>query len=198
MTIARQAAGARRFAADTIGMESRSGTGSTMAATVAVRKWLPHFCWKRSIATLLDLPCGDHHWMASVELPRTRYTGADVIEDVVREAKRNRPDREFAVLNVLTDPVGKHDLIMCRDLLVHLDLSSAATAVRNFIESKSKYLAVTDFPDAKINSELCEAQEGWGWRQLNMTLEPFEMTSFVDGVCEDYDSRKFLNVYRIN
>src|SRR5664279_1649792 len=43
--------------------ETRSGLGSTVQSTQAIREALPKLIAELQIRTLLDIPCGDFNWM---------------------------------------------------------------------------------------------------------------------------------------
>src|ERR1700683_3686127 len=49
--------------------ESRSGLGSSLAQTEAVRAALPTLCRDLGISSMLDIPCGDLNWIRHVDLP---------------------------------------------------------------------------------------------------------------------------------
>lgn len=61
------------------GRESVSGTGSSLYQTRELRKALPEIFENLQIETILDIPCGDFHWMKKVVSEQIQYTGADVV-----------------------------------------------------------------------------------------------------------------------
>ena len=82
--------------------------------------------------SLLDAPCGDHRWMAGVELDLDRYVG---MESSRRSSKTcgALPARHAAKLHLgdLTrDPLPRCDLILSRDCLVHFSFATLAQAMR--------------------------------------------------------------------
>ena len=56
---------------------SVSGVGSELAATAAIRERLPALLQERGVRSMLDAPCGDHRWMASVALDLDLYVGME-------------------------------------------------------------------------------------------------------------------------
>ena len=60
------------------GTESVSGPGSTEAATASVRARLPAVLADLGATSLLDIPCGDAHWIGSCLPAQVRYTGASL------------------------------------------------------------------------------------------------------------------------
>ena len=68
------------------GAESRSGIGSGLAATERIRAELPPLLHHLGVRRLLDVPCGDFHWMAHVDLAAAgvgAYVGGDLVEEIV-------------------------------------------------------------------------------------------------------------------
>lgn len=63
--------------------ETVSGGGSTLHYTEKVRQTLPGLLADLNIGTMLDLPCGDYHWMSEIELPVAHYIGADIVPHLV-------------------------------------------------------------------------------------------------------------------
>lgn len=96
------------------GSESPSGPGSSLDQTAGLRVALPGLCRRYQVATLLDLPCGDGHWMAGVALPGIRYLGADLLPEVVARAAARSPERAFLQLDLTTSPLPPADMLLCR------------------------------------------------------------------------------------
>ena len=103
-----------------------------------------------SIRTMLDIPCGDGHWMSQVGLELEHYIGGDIVEDLVSESRaRWRPSTgisEFVRLDLIHDLLPKVDLVFCRDCLVHLSFADALQALEKIQTSGSRYLLTTTFP----------------------------------------------------
>src|ERR1035437_5438770 len=51
------------------GAESPSGPGSSLDQTARLQQALPELFHRFGVRTILDLPCGDAHWMAAIALP---------------------------------------------------------------------------------------------------------------------------------
>jgi hypothetical protein len=178
-----QAQGAARYVAmqHAVGRESMSGPGSSLEATAEIREWLPWILEKLGAKSMADVPCGDHHWLATVDIP-CGYHGYDLLPELVEANRYGFPARRFDVLNAISD-VPDGDVILCRDLLVHLSLEHAACVLARFRESGARYLLLTTYPGVK-NHELSQSHPGWGWRPLDMEAEPFRLVPTGDGVME--------------
>jgi SAM-dependent methyltransferase len=183
------------------GTESRSGMGSSLTQTAVVRAALPTLCKEFSVQSMLDVPCGDFHWMQHVELPGVHYLGADIVPSLIATNQRSHGtrSRQFIVLDIVADIPPCVDLVICRDLLVHLSEAEIRCALANIKRSGSRLLLTTSFDARDHNVDL----EGSDWRPLNLRRPPFSwpapMQRIVEGCTEeggDY-ADKGLSLWRI-
>lgn len=171
------------------GDESRSGKGSGLAQTEAVRRELPPLLHRLGVGTLLDASCGDFFWMSQVELGDVRYTGVDIVEEMIAENERRHgaATRRFLCLDVTRGALPRADLVLCRDCLVHLTLERALAAVANFKRSGATYLLATTFTGRRENHDFDAAL---GWRPLNLQLPPFNFPAPVALIDEQYSGEE--------
>ena len=152
------------------GRESRSGEGSGLAQTVVIRRELPKMIAALGIESVLDAGCGDFHWLSRVNLAGATYVGVDIVEDCIKHCARYENERrKFLCSDVVNDPLPKADLIICRDVLVHLSYENCRKALANFKASGAKYLLTTTFPK-HANRDL---EGDLIWRPLNLEQAPF-------------------------
>ena len=156
-----------------VGTESLSGAGSTRFQTRVIRNKLPKLFRELGVKSMLDIPCGDFHWMRDVDLAEIHYTGADVVEEMVRKNQQlfGGPLRAFECFNLINGPLPAADLVLCRDCLVHLPFEDALAAIETIRRSKCQWLLTTTFTRDTPNADLDAA----GWRALNLTLPPFNL-----------------------
>ena len=162
-------------------MESKSGQGSTLFQTRNVIRELPILLKKHDIKSMLDIPCGDFHWMKEVDLTGVEYIGADIVPEIVQDNQTKYPDRKFEVLDIVHDKLPQVDLILCRDLMFHLPLGTILKALNNIANSGTKYFLCTSHtwksePNAEINVG--------DWRKLNMMESPINLPPFIDLIVE--------------
>jgi hypothetical protein len=181
--------------------ESASGEGSSLAQTAALAAQLPQVLKKLGVKSILDIPCGDFHWMQHVPLPGVHYTGADIVASLA-ESNRSKyagEHREFILANLLTDELPAAGLIFCRDCLVHFSFRDIQLALQNIGRSKARYLAITHFPEEAENSDIVTG----GWRPLNFCRAPFhfpEPQILINEKCTELGgafSDKSLAVWKI-
>ena len=169
------------------GPESRSGEGSGLAATALLREELPVLLRRVGARRLLDVPCGDFHWMRHVDLRGVEYVGGDIVEAIVErnEALFGEPGRRrFVRVDLTAGPLPDADVMLCRDCLVHLSYANIARALRVVQASGVRYLLTTTFPSIDANADAADGD----WRPLNLRLAPFGLPaplwSLAEG-CEE-------------
>lgn len=162
--------------------ESLSGAGSSLAETESLRRELPALFKRLGVTSLLDVPCGDFHWMSRLDLSGVSYVGADIVSGLI-ESNRQRfgSPLEFRVLDVTADPLPQVDLILCRDLLIHLGTRDAARALANILRSGSRLLLVSHYFDRKENLDIPSGD----FRPINLTRAPFDLPQPAERIDED-------------
>jgi hypothetical protein len=177
------------------GDESASGTGSSLAATEVVRTILPQIVRRFGIASLLDIPCGDFNWMQHLDLPISRYIGADVVEELIAENRRRFSDskRTFLSLDLTTDPLPPSDLVLCRDCLFHFSFFDISRAIANIMRSDVKLLLTTTYPTLHRNRNVVTGE----WRPLNLQIAPFSFPEPLMLIDEKSDD-KHLGLWRVS
>lgn len=168
--------------------ESVSGGGSDEDATRVIRDALPRIFAEKDTKSFLDAPCGDFHWMQSVDLRGIDYTGGDIVAPLIEQNRKThqRAGIRFLHLDVIHDRLPAVDLVLCRDWLVHLPLADATKALRNIARSGSRWLLTTTFPSRTENQEIAAGK----WRPLNLQAAPFhlpEPDELINEECADAD-----------
>ena len=79
------------------GKDSVSGTGSDAHQTKTITRELQNLFDEYNISTMLDIPCGDFHWMKKVVLNRIDYIGADIVEELIQKKHRNVRRRTYPI-----------------------------------------------------------------------------------------------------
>lgn len=152
--------------------ESNSGIGSSMESTNEIRKTLPVIIEEYSIESILDAPCGDYHWMKTVD-KKCNYIGGDIVHDLItiNNEKYSSDKVHFMHIDIITSELPKVDLIICRDCLQHLSYENIFKALNNFKQSGSKYLLVTSYPSTLKNWNIYDGN----YFPLNLRKFPFNL-----------------------
>jgi hypothetical protein len=151
--------------------ESRSGVGSSLDSTRAVRARLPSALKELDVRVLLDVPCGDFEWMQHVDLAGIDYIGGDIVPSIVAENQRRYASatRRFIDLDLTRDPLPDADVLLCRDCFVHLSYANIAAALANIARSSIRFLFMTSFPGRGDNHDVMDGD----WRPLDFEAPPF-------------------------
>jgi hypothetical protein len=155
--------------------ESRSGEGSTVEAATAIVREIPYLFQRINVRTMLDIPCGDLHWMQHLDLGATDYTGADIVESLIENNnyKFGHPGRRFQVMDLISGPLPKVDLILSRDCLIHLTVPMIFSCLNSIVQSGSEYLLTSHYPwRGYLNNEEVDGII-LGGRRINLEADPF-------------------------
>lgn len=156
--------------------ESYSGPGSSLSATKIIREKLPELLKQYNITSMLDIPCGDFNWMKEVNLSIS-YIGADIVGKIIdkNKEKYSRPDRRFVQIDVLKEELPMVDLILCRDLFIHLSNNDILKSLENIKKSKSKYLLVNSYRGLRENRDIATGRG----HPINLSISPFYFPSHL-------------------
>jgi Methyltransferase domain. len=139
--------------------------------------------------------------MKSVDLNNIDYTGADIVEELVRKNQERyaKDGVRFQCANMVEDALPRVDLVFCRDCLVHFSFADAFSALESVCNSQSEYLLTTTFTGKRDNRDIVTGQ----WRVINLELAPFELPKplkTIDEGCTQHDGAyedKALGLWRI-
>jgi SAM-dependent methyltransferase len=162
-------------------IETRSGGGSTLESTKPLRNALPKLFDTFNIKSILDIPCGDFHWMKEVNLTGIEYVGADIAEVFVNDNRLNYPQHEFLHLDITEDPLPKKDLVIVRDCFIHLSYENIKKSLENIKNSGSTYLLTSSRRNLIENKDILDSD----FRQINMEINPFYLNPIY---CIDEDT----------
>lgn len=164
--------------------ESRSGAGSTLAATESVRRSLPPLFEELDAGSLLDAPCGDFNWIRHVpELTRLRYIGGDIVQPLIEKNRERYSGASvtFEHLDISTAPLPDVDLWLCRDCLIHLSFDDIDRVLANFKCSSIRYWLLTTHRHVERNSDIPTGH----CRMLNLERPPFRFPTPLRYVPDD-------------
>ena len=167
---------------------SLSGPGSTVERTEAIRETLPKLLKELDCQVFIDAPCGDLKWMQHVELPVERYIGVDVIGELIESNQKQfaNEQRSFLHLDLVQQALPKADLVLNRDMLIHLSFEDIAKFVALLKQSGCRYLLTSHFPDQTDNSDIRTGD----WRPVNLEIAPFHFPAPSQILDERYTQNK--------
>ena len=162
---------------------------------------LPALVRELEVTSVLDVPCGDFFWMQHVDLAGIEYLGGDIVPDLIEANRRAhaRPGVAFQIIDLISGPVPKADLVFMRDCLVHLSNDHVRAALANIAKSGSTWLLTTTFPNGAANEDILTGE----WRALDLTKPPFELPQperlFAEGQAhlKGQKGNKMMGLWRI-
>ena len=168
--------------------ESKSGYGSSLAMTVSLRRELPKLIDLFEVKSIIDVPCGDFNWMKEVDLSHIRYTGGDIVKELIDKLQNefSGDNVNFFEFDLTSNQIPCFDLVLIRDCLFHLSTLDILEVLSNFVKSKSKYLLTTshlnngDF----VNREILSGD----FRRLDLFSDPYFLPKeFLFEIVEEAD-----------
>jgi hypothetical protein len=159
-----------------------SGAGSTLDATATLRARLPGLLAELGATSLLDVGCGDLHWMSKLELP-CPYLGIDIVPAVIARnvAEYGNETRQFAVSNAVSDALAPADVVLCREVIFHLSFADSRALLRNLLSTGCRWIMLTSDSATRFNADI----ESGGARILNLEIAPFRLGAPMQTVEED-------------
>jgi hypothetical protein len=175
--------------------ETRSGAGSTLAATETLRAHLSQLCRFLGIRQIVDAGCGDLNWMNRISETFDLYLGLDVVPGIIEEMEAlygRRRGHFFAQRDLTQDDLPRADAILCRDVMTHLSNDQVKDALARIKASGARYLFATSY-GTEQNRDI----SGGDWRPLDLTKAPFDLPKPMLHIDERLDGSKLLGVWPI-
>jgi len=168
------------------GSGNKSGPGSSMIQTIAIRTFLPVLLQKYNINTFLDISCGGMNWLPHVLKlrPNMNFIGLDVADTIIEENKKKFKTQKrwsFRCWDATKETItAEADMAMCRHTMMHLSLENAKKMLDNLWQTSNKILlrsheSVTRNPDTNRRHLIKGRGGGYHWAHMNMRLEPFNL-----------------------
>lgn len=169
------------------GTESVSGPGSSLEATALARETIGRIIAEHHVQTVLDIPCGDVHWIGSCLPPGVKYIGGDIVPDIVaRNQAAHARLGEFKVIDIVNDDLPPADLLLVRDCFIHLPNAMVRKALANIRRAQIKLFLTTTFPGLASNQDI----EIGGFRPINLELPEFGLARPLSVALDEDGVRK--------
>jgi len=154
--------------------ETVSGAGSSLKSTEKFRGELSALISELGVKSILDCPCGDFNYMREVNLDGIRYVGGDIVDDLImlNREKYSAPNVDFEVIDLSKDKLPKCDLIVVKDLFLHLYIEEVQLCIENIRKSGIKWALLDHDHFTIINKSPLTRN---GDHRYNLTIEPFEL-----------------------
>lgn len=129
---------------------------------------------------MFDAGCQDCCWSYLIT-DQVSYQGGDISESLVRQAKMRHPDLEICVHDVTNDPLPAVDMLLLRDVAIHLSDADKRRAIKNWVASQIPWLLMTHTAHIKHNAPI-NYEDGFPWAAVNWTIDPWNFPAPIVGV----------------
>lgn len=157
------------------GLESASGAGSYNSVTDSTKKLITDTVHNKNIKRIIDLGCGDWNWMSTIrgEFSDVYYEGWDANDEIIAmlNEKHGNENTKFYVKDITEEKLSNFDLVICRDVLFHLDMSNGLKVLNNIDEANIPHLITSCFLDITENTNIVpynEVTNQWGFYKINL------------------------------
>jgi SAM-dependent methyltransferase len=181
-----------------------SGEGSAVDATEAYRRVLETVVASSDVRTIVDAGCGDWQFSRLVDWAGKRYTGVDIVPEVVASNRTafGREHVEFVAADIRNAELPHADLLVCKDVLQHWDVSSVQRFLARNLGRYRYALITNDLASVHIGADMLNAEIPVGhWRTLDLERPPFGAVAqwrFDFDIRGEWTKRSLLFVRRRN
>ena len=177
-----------------------SGPGSSNELTSKTKQIILETIKDHNVKSILDLGCGDWTWMSKIrnKFSEVSYEGWDASENMVKclNDRYSNENTKFRVKDIVTSEFPDVDLIICRDVLFHLDkkLSKHVTD-----KTKNCLFISTSYNNQQTNNNIGKYNhiENWGFYKINLRISPFNLDTRELKTYHEFDGR-YISLYGPN
>ncbi|KAJ6024757.1 hypothetical protein N7540_005554 [Penicillium herquei] len=153
------------------------------------------------VKTLNDAGCGDLAWISMINIGDIDYVGYDLYERATWPELRKHGVK-LDVLDITTQDTRGTDLLICRDVLIHLPNDMVLATLNRFRRSASMLLATSYTSDQSLHgggfSNLKRMDEpSLRHAKLDLTLPPFNLGKPLVKIAEDFPG-KYLGLWNLS
>lgn len=147
-----------------------SGAGSTLPNAYKYIAFLEEFIKDNHIRTIVDAGCGDWTFSKEIVWGDVQYLGVDVVKGVIAaNIEKYETDKiRFECLDILSSELPAADLLICKDVLMHLSNSD----IIHFMKSIKKFKHCLFTNNLGKGNENRDIHRG-GFRPLDLKKPPF-------------------------
>ena len=183
--------------------QSYSGPGSVANSiqTNNLISELQKFFKQNDIRKILDAPCGDCAWINKIFITDIKYTGIDIVEDLINQNKitfNSNLNIKFYCKDLTEyNDFDNYDFILMRDFFIHLPLPMIKKILTNLKNSNCKFFAFNNYERVNLNKEITTGQH----RKINLLKDPFNLDMPYYKIQEinndnNLDQDNFIYIYK--
>jgi 2-polyprenyl-3-methyl-5-hydroxy-6-metoxy-1,4-benzoquinol methylase len=145
------------------------------------------------INSILDMPCGDFLWIKNIiQNNKVDYLGVDIVDELIDNKKKlyQNENINFEISDIVDFKTSKKfDLVLIRDLFIHIKNIDITKILYNLKLMNIKYVALNSYMNEK-NIDVIIGQH----RKINLLIEPFNLKEPIYKF-RDYEDDKFFYLY---
>jgi hypothetical protein len=178
--------------------ETPCGPGSTFESCKPIIDRLPKWIRDHGIRKIADLGCGDWNWMKHIDLSTVEYDGYDVVESLILKNIElySKDSIRFHKADLLDVQIPKVDLVILKDVLVHLVNHISERILQKVKESKSRLLAATT--GISFANEHRLIKEIGGFAPINMEEILGAPIDTIEVPSRKGNPKKYFSLWRLN
>jgi hypothetical protein len=133
--------------------------------------------YKHNIQSIIDIPCGDFNYFKLINLDNINYKGFDISENAILLCKKYENENiSFGVLDATCQKLPYADLIICKDLFIHLSFKDIFSILEN-IKNNCRYFGVSRY-DNGIEKNI-DKESGLSARPIDISQPPFSFSKKI-------------------
>lgn len=167
-----------------------SGHGSSIGATKEIQGYLRELISSLKLGSLLDLGCGDLTWIPKAISSSFDYVGVDVYDRIIQSHHVNHPYWQFKIIDAIKESLPSADLILIKDVIIHLTNNQIKKLLSNVADSDFKYLLISMTIEKRIKDII---DPPWFYSEVNLRDAPFHFSHFSEQIILDTKQYILMN-----
>lgn len=155
---------------------------SSLAGTQRLRDDMLTLFEKYGVRSIFDGGCNDCKWAHSMA-QYIDYHGGDIAPGLIAEAWATYPSLDIQIHDITSDPIPPVDLVLIRDVTIHLNNADRSRVIKNWLDSNVQYLLITHNMDIDQNHNF-EYESEFPVSMVNWCLAPWNFPPPRDFVVE--------------
>ena len=156
-----------------------SGYGSSRSATRKYRAFLTNFITNNDVESIVELGCGDFQVMKLVVKKGIKYTGYDVVSDVINK-NRSKFESSNIQFQLLSDysALDSGSLLICKDVLQHLPIQECKKIIRE-VFPQYRHVLVTNCIGHRNSQSVNENIQTGSFTNVDLRQNPYSLEGRV-------------------
>lgn len=158
---------------------------SSPAGTDNLRRNIAELFKKYNIKSIFDAGCNDCGWVSRLQdYLFIEYHGGDISLAMVADVWRRSPELDVQVHDATTDPFPKVDLLLVRDVAIHLNNQDKQKLWKNWFDSNIPWILITHNLEVSENFDFEYSEQPFPFSSANWNFSPWNFPTPVDLVSE--------------